>query len=663
MPWGCVIQPFAPIKSSSKTTVNAQLIDRCSTCFAYINKYAQFTRSHWHCPLCSTLNLLKSNRYLNGGREHLPELNEDIIEFDMDEDSSSEMQAESKQLGESASSKESEVDFPVFVFVVDVSGSDDYIELVKSAILAALETLPDKAWIGLLVFSSTVGLYNLKSEVPYVRFTQIPSAGLLSLPLDQVLPISNFLVRLGPNKDNVAAAVESIHSSSSSSPPSSSPLQNSSKRGLGSCLAALIDFLQLKDNSLHARLLVFLGGLVNWGAGRLDLGSSHRQSIDVNDSKREIKTMAPQTTFYSELAGAAASAGVCVDLFCVTEEFMDLASLKFLTLATGGNLLLYDGPQTASLPQDLYKQLSQELAFGGLFRVRTSQNFRLATCYGHLYEDREFAQVFRVAGCDPRKAICVDFDFTNESFLHEKAGLVQVAFSYMCMRDEPPRPARRLRVLTYKMQLARSLSQLYSSADATAVVALVTSQLIHVSLDAGVKEARQLLEDWLVSLVAAALNPNGSLRVFSVSDHEDTGNGVLSSHENLGFIPRFVFVMLKHALLATTGVPPDKRVYLQCLLSALEPLYLCKTFYPTLSGFGFTAGPDHVVLHLSQRAMDASGQCVFVLDAFTDVVVLLSEAACDLPCPPPANSDVRKLVKNIKQQSPLVSPQVVLKIF
>jgi hypothetical protein len=38
-----------------------------------------------------------------------------------------------------------------------------------------------------------------------------------------------------------------------------------------------------------------------------------------------------QTPFYKDLAVVAVQAGVCVDIFAVTNEHTDLASLKFLT--------------------------------------------------------------------------------------------------------------------------------------------------------------------------------------------------------------------------------------------------------------------------------------------------------------------------------------------
>lgn len=59
-------------------------------------------------------------------------------------------------------------------------------------------------------------------------------------------------------------------------------------------------------------------------------------------------------------ASLAVEAGVCIDLFVVSSlEYVDLASLKFLSICTGGNLMYYDTASTASLPQDVFRQLQK----------------------------------------------------------------------------------------------------------------------------------------------------------------------------------------------------------------------------------------------------------------------------------------------------------------
>lgn len=57
-------------------------------------------------------------------------------------------------------------------------------------------------------------------------------------------------------------------------------------------------------------------------------------------------------TFISQ-AAVAVQAGVCVDIFAITNEYTDLASLKFLSIESGGSLFLYSSTDDSTLPQDM----------------------------------------------------------------------------------------------------------------------------------------------------------------------------------------------------------------------------------------------------------------------------------------------------------------------
>ncbi len=47
-------------------------------------------------------------------------------------------------------------------------------------------------------------------------------------------------------------------------------------------------------------------------------------------------------------AANAAQSGVCVDLFVITNEYADLASQKYLSIESGGSLLLYSSTDEAT---------------------------------------------------------------------------------------------------------------------------------------------------------------------------------------------------------------------------------------------------------------------------------------------------------------------------
>ena len=63
--------------------------------------------------------------------------------------------------------------------------------------------------------------------------------------------------------------------------------------------------------------------------------------------------------------------------------------------------------------QDLYRRLSAPQALGGLLRMRTSPDFRVARAFGHLYPDDQFENLFHVISCDPQDAFVFDFEYTR----------------------------------------------------------------------------------------------------------------------------------------------------------------------------------------------------------------------------------------------------------
>ena len=54
---------------------------------------------------------------------------------------------------------------PVVLALVDVAGCDDFVEVVKSALLALVESLPPGAQFGLITFSDRIGLHDLQGAL------------------------------------------------------------------------------------------------------------------------------------------------------------------------------------------------------------------------------------------------------------------------------------------------------------------------------------------------------------------------------------------------------------------------------------------------------------------------------------------------------------------
>jgi len=83
---------------------------------------------------------------------------------------------------------------PITVALVDLHASEPFVELVKSALLAALEALPPASRFALVTFSHKVGLYDLQGDTPVLK--RVPLNPTNQLELEQAMPLSRLLARV-----------------------------------------------------------------------------------------------------------------------------------------------------------------------------------------------------------------------------------------------------------------------------------------------------------------------------------------------------------------------------------------------------------------------------------------------------------------------------------
>ncbi|CAI7906774.1 unnamed protein product, partial [Closterium sp. NIES-53] len=538
-----------------------------------------------------------------------------------------------------------------------------------------------------------------------------------------------------------------------------------------------------------ARLLVFLSGAPNHGMGALSTvrydtalaslavaaSQRSRSAKDVADPVVADKgLLQEQTPFYRELAAAAVQAGVCVDLFTVPSyasngdenasredggaatadpasaaaagvaavtiadpppstpsslpiPYCDLASLRCLSVESGGTLFLYPSLDEATLPQDIYRMLCRPSAFGGVLRLRTSRELRAVRAYGHFFPDAQYENLYHIIRCDPFDSYAFDLEFAGKAGFRvkgragkEKGGsgggyrgaVLQLAFQYTVIipvegggergegggvgngaanngdgaatgvngtagggmeggkgkegggekeggkagegggggvgssnsssgRKGGKRRGvvlrRRLRVKTICVDVAKGAREIYESADNESILTVLTHKVIRASLEEGVREGRLLLQDWLI-ILTAHYNHAFGLAQFN-QPHSVTRLDVsFSACPQLQPLPRLAFALLRSPLLQLPreGVHPDLRTFLYCLYSSLDPSFLMRAVYPVLSSYTTPDRPAFPRHSLSRAALVTSGSPIFLLDAFSTIIVFYSPAAPpDLPFPPP----------------------------
>ncbi|XP_031266073.1 protein transport protein Sec24-like At3g07100 [Pistacia vera] len=665
LPWGVTVTPFASKDENGVKPVygsDGNLLPRCENCYAYFNTYCELEQWAWSCALCGTLNGLSSQaiaRYSHP--QSCAEMVSSFIDLELPLEGSEEETMQAR---------------PVYVAAVDLSSSEEFLELTRSALQAALEAVPPGALFGLATFSHKIGLYDVQGAIPVVKNAFIPTdiEGTLPVELEDVMPLSQFLAPVETFKDNITSALETLRPTTSweRTAGAGQGLDGvlMGGRGFGVAMEALFNYLgsEYGNTFALARVFAFLSGPPDHGAGQLDTRRYGEQYASKGeDADRAL--LPEQTPFYKDLAAVAVQAGVCVDIFAITNEYTDLASLKFLSIESGGSLFLYSSTDDSTLPQDMYRMLSQPYAFNCVLRLRTSTEFKPGHSYGHFFPDPQYENVQHIICCDSYATYAYDFDFANAVGFSRHAAeqpMLQIAFQYTVV--VPPEDftspglgsasrgkhslKRRLRIRTLQYAAAQNINELYDSVDSEAVLSVLVHKVILASLEQGVREGRMLLHDWLVILTAQY---NDTFKHVQFRN----GNSITSQIDveflqcpQLQRLPRLVFALLRNPLLRfhEEGVHPDYRIYLQCLFSGLEPSSLHRAVYPLLTSY---SSPDKQVYprhSLSRAALITSGSPIFLLDVFTTIIVYYSSTADpSIPFPPPQDCLLRTTINKMKQ--------------
>lgn len=666
LPWGVTVTPFATKDENGNSPVygsDGHLLPRCENCWAYFNTYCELEQWAWNCSLCGTLNGLTSEAITRYSQpQSCAEMMSSFIDLELPVEGSE---------GEAMQAR------PVYVAAIDLSSSEEFLELIKSSLLAALEALGPGALFGLATFSHKIGLYDVQGPVPVVKNVFVPADSDASLPieLEDVMPLLSFLAPVETCKDRIASALETLKPTTSWERTSAAGQGLDGillgGRGFGVAMEALFNYLGSEYGSTFAlaRVFAFLSGPPDYGAGQLDTRRYGEQYASKGeDADRAL--LPEQTPFYKDLAAVAVQAGVCVDIFAVTNEYTDLASLKFLSIESGGSLFLYSNTDDSTLPQDMYRMLSRPYAFGCILRLRTSSEFRPGNSYGHFFPDPQYENVQHIICCDSYVTYAYDFDFANTTGFSRHTSeppMLQIAFQYTVVvpPDELSTPGsvsasrskhclkRRLRIRTLQYLSAQNSSELYDSVDPEVVLSVLVHKVILASLEQGVREGRMLLHDWLVILIAQYNDAYKLLQYRNGSSTTAHVDVAFSQCPQLQPLPRLVFALLRNPLLRfhEEGVHPDYRIYLQCLFSALEPSSLHRAVYPVLTSYSAPDKQAYPRHSLSRAALITSGSPIFFLDAFTTLIVFYSSTADPiLPYPPPHDCLLRTTINKLKQE-------------
>eukprot|EP00002_Diphylleia_rotans_P012002 TRINITY_DN2355_c0_g2_i3.p1 TRINITY_DN2355_c0_g2~~TRINITY_DN2355_c0_g2_i3.p1 ORF type:complete len:495 (-),score=99.48 TRINITY_DN2355_c0_g2_i3:52-1536(-) len=438
-------------------------------------------------------------------------------------------------------------------------------------------------------------------------------------------------VEVGTFKHAILAAVDSIKADPSKE-----------CRSLGSVCQCAIDYFESNPVFAGVRLLTFIGGQPNYGIGSCDTSAT-----SVSKLREAVSKL---TSFYQNMGQRAARAAVCIDMFVISSNYTKLSALQYLSSYTGGIIMLCQSLEDASLPQDLYRHYCDTLGWRGLLRLRTSQDIQLTRPHGHFMPDEEYDFLYHVAGCDKSQSFTFDFDFTGDGFPKKNVfpPTIQLAFAYSILSkgadddNQETKLKRMLRVVTIQADIAVNMRQLYSSLEPDVSATLMMHKLARVVVAEGVEQARSLLKDWLVVFVdkyIGHLAPNREAVQFDLDYPE---------YPSLSLFSKLLFGATKSPLLRPTNVSPDERIFHQYVFSCMQPAHVARTIFPHMCSYATPDYLDAKGLGLTRHVITASSSPIFVLDAYSIILVYYGINASEFAFPPPVDSPLRKHINQLR---------------
>uniref|UniRef100_A0A8C6S2B4 SEC24 homolog B, COPII coat complex component n=1 Tax=Nannospalax galili TaxID=1026970 RepID=A0A8C6S2B4_NANGA len=536
LPLGLLLHPFRDLTQLPVITSNT--IVRCRSCRTYINPFVSFIdQRRWKCNLCYRVNDVPEEFMYNpltrsyGEPHKRPEVQNSTVEFI----ASSDYMLRPPQPA-------------VYLFVLDVSHNAveaGYLTILCQSLLENLDKLPgdSRTRIGFMTFDSTIHFYNLQEG--------------LSQP--QMLIVSDI-----DGKPQTVLPSQETHSA------------------LGPALQAAFKLM----SPTGGRVSVFQTQLPSLGSGLLQ----SREDPNQRSSIKVVQHLGPATDFYKKLALDCSGQQTAVDLFLLSSQYSDLASLACMSKFSAGCIFYYPSfhsthspSQAEKLQKDLRRYLTRKIGFEAVMRIRCTKGLSMHTFHGNFFV--RSTDLLSLANINPDAGFAVQLSI-EESLTDTSLVCFQTALLYTSSKGE-----RRIRVHTLCLPVVSSLTDVYAGVDVQAAICLLANMAVDRSVSSSLSDAR----DALVNAVVDSLSAYGS----TISNVQ---HSALIAPSSLKLFPLYVLALLKQKAFRTgTSTRLDDRVYAMCQIKTQPLVHLMKMIHPNL--YRIDRLTDEGAIHVNDRVV------------------------------------------------------------
>ncbi|XP_061848317.1 protein transport protein Sec24B isoform X2 [Colius striatus] len=562
LPLGLLLHPFRDL--TQLPVITSSTIVRCRSCRTYINPFVSFIdQRRWKCNLCYRVNDVPEEFMYNpltrsyGEPHKRPEVQNSTVEFI----ASSDYMLRPPQPA-------------VYLFVLDVSHNAveaGYLTIICQALLENLDKLPgdSRTRIGFITFDSTVQFYNLQEGLSQPQMLIVSDIDDIFLPTPDGL-----LVNLHESKELIKDLLNAL--------PNMFTNTRETHSALGPALQAAFKLM----SPTGGRISVFQTQLPSLGAGLLH----SREDPNQRSSTKVVQHLGPATDFYKKLALDCSGQQTAVDLFLLSSQYSDLASLACMSKYSAGCIYYYPSfhrshnpAQAEKLQKDLRRYLTRKIGFEAVMRIRCTKGLSIHTFHGNFFV--RSTDLLSLANVNPDAGFAVQMSI-EESLTDTSLVCFQTALLYTSSKGE-----RRIRVHTLCLPVVSSLPDVYAGADVQAVVCLLANMAVDRSVSSSLADARDALVNAVVDSLAAYMSTASNLQ-----------QSMLIAPNSLKLFPLYVLALLKQKAFRTgMSTRLDDRVYAMCQMKSQPLVHLMKMIHPNL--YRIDKLIDESTIHVNDRVV------------------------------------------------------------
>ena len=369
---------------------------------------------------------------------------------------------------------------PAFIFVIEMTQmmmQRGIITLLCSKMKSLLESLPVDIVGGQKADKSSVkvGFITYDSQVHFYKLTgQAPEMCTMCDKEEMFVPMpEGILCSLEEAGDNIDKLMDCIPMNFQNTRETSGALSCAIQSGMSA----------LKESGRTGKLFVFHSSLPQAeGAGKL----KNREDRKLLGTEKEKSILQPQNTYYNNLSQDLVSVGCGVDLYIFNDSYVDLATIGQIPRLTGGQVYKYtyfqinkDGNR---LIEDIKLNISRNIAFDAVMRVRTSTGVRPIDFFGHFYMSN--THDIELAIVDSSKAVCLEIKH-DDKLTEEDGVYIQAALLYTSVSGQ-----RRLRILNMAFNVCNQMANLYQNCDLDTLMNFLGKQSLSKFMDSSARQVR-----------------------------------------------------------------------------------------------------------------------------------------------------------------------------